>query len=140
MSIDLTRGGFYGFFPMPGEGRFRLIGNVPEELEGKEQITSGDVQEVLDRRSGLETRITVVHWTSVYRTHRRMTERFRVGRIFLVGDAAYIHSPAGGQVMNTGIGDAYNLGWKLALVAKGFAHESLLDPYEAEPSRSPAPS
>jgi 2-polyprenyl-6-methoxyphenol hydroxylase-like FAD-dependent oxidoreductase len=140
VSIDLTRGGFYGFFPMPGEGRFRLIGNVPEELEGKEQITAGDVQEVLDRRSGLETRITVVHWTSVYRTHRRMTERFRVGRIFLVGDAAHIHSPAGGQVMNTGIGDAYNLGWKLALVAKGFAHESLLDPYEAEPSRSPAPS
>jgi 2-polyprenyl-6-methoxyphenol hydroxylase-like FAD-dependent oxidoreductase len=69
-----------------------------------------------------------------------MTERFRVGRIFLVGDAAHIHSAAGGQVMNTGIGDAYNLGWELALVAKGFAHESLLDPYEAEPPRSPAPS
>ena len=61
-----------------------------------------------------------------------MTERFRVGRVFLVGDAAHIHSPAGGQGMNTGIGDAYNLGWKLALVAKGLAHESLLDSYEAE--------
>ena len=132
VSIDLTRAGFYGFFPMPGERRFRLIGNVPEELEGKEPITAQDVQGVLDRRSGLETRITDVRWSSVYRTHRRMTERFRVGRIFLVGDAAHIHSPAGGQGMNTGIGDAYNLGWKLALVAKGLAHASLLDSYEAE--------
>ena len=132
VSIDLTRGGFFGFFPMPDERRFRLIGSVPEELEGKNRITAGDVQGVLDRRSGLKTRITDVRWTSVYRTHRRMTERFRVGRVFLVGDAAHIHSPAGGQGMNTGIGDAYNLGWKLALVAKGLAHVSLLDSYEAE--------
>jgi 2-polyprenyl-6-methoxyphenol hydroxylase-like FAD-dependent oxidoreductase len=132
VSIDLTRGGFYGFFPMPGERRFLLIGNVPEKLERKEEITAEDVQEILDRRSGLKTRITDVRWTSLYRTHRRMTERFRVGRVFLVGDAAHIHSPAGGQGMNTGIGDAYNLGWKLALVARGFAHESLLDSYEAE--------
>jgi 2-polyprenyl-6-methoxyphenol hydroxylase-like FAD-dependent oxidoreductase len=132
VSIDMTRGGFYGFFPMPGENRFRLIGNVPEELEGKEKITAEDVQSILDRRSGLKTRITKVRWSSVYRTHRRMTERFRVGRVFLVGDAAHIHSPAGGQGMNTGIGDAYNLGWKLALVAKGLARESLLDSYEAE--------
>src|SRR5215210_1056124 len=53
VSIDLTRGGFYGFFPMHKERRFRLIGSVPEELEGKERITAGDVQEVLDRRGGL---------------------------------------------------------------------------------------
>jgi 2-polyprenyl-6-methoxyphenol hydroxylase-like FAD-dependent oxidoreductase len=132
VSIDMTRGGFYGFFPMPGENRFRLIGNVPEELEGKEKVTAEDVQRVLDLRSGLKTSITNVRWTSVYRTHRRMTERFRAGRVFLVGDAAHIHSPAGGQGMNTGIGDAYNLGWKLALVAKGLARESLLASYEAE--------
>jgi 2-polyprenyl-6-methoxyphenol hydroxylase-like FAD-dependent oxidoreductase len=132
VSIDMTRGGFYGLFPMPGERRFRLIGGVPEELEGKEPITAEDVQGVLDRRSGLKTRITDVHWSSVYHTHRRMTERFRVGRVFLIGDAAHIHSPAGGQGMNTGIGDAYNLGWKLALVTKGLARESLLDSYEAE--------
>jgi 2-polyprenyl-6-methoxyphenol hydroxylase-like FAD-dependent oxidoreductase len=132
VSIDLTRGGFYGFFPMPGDKRFRLIGNVPEALKEKEPITVGDVQGVLDHYSGLKTRITSVNWASIYRTHRRMTERFRVGRVFLVGDAAHIHSPAGGQGMNTGIGDAYNLGWKLGLVAKGLAQESLLDSYEAE--------
>lgn len=130
--IDLARQGFYGFFPMPGEKRFRLIGSVPEELEGKEEITAGEVQEVFDEHSGVETRISAVHWTSVYRIHRRMAERFREGRVFLVGDAAHIHSPAGGQGMNTGIGDAYNLGWKLALVAKGQAREALLDSYEAE--------
>ncbi|HEX5848908.1 MAG TPA: FAD-dependent monooxygenase [Rubrobacter sp.] len=132
VSIDITRAGFYAFFPMPGERRFRLIGGVPEELEGKEHITAEDVQRVLDRHSGWKTRITGVNWSSVYRTHRRMTERFRVGRVFLVGDAAHIHSPAGGQGMNTGIGDAYNLGWKLALVAKGLARASLLDSYEPE--------
>src|SRR5918995_2919795 len=132
VSIDMTRAGFYAIFPMPGEKRFRLIGNVPEELEGKEEISAEDVQDMLDRRSGLKTRITKVRWSSVYRTHRRMTERFRVGRVFLVGDAAHIHSPAGGQGMNTGIGDAYNLGWKLALVARGLARESVLDSYEAE--------
>lgn len=130
--IDFTRTSFYGLFPMPGDRRFRLIGNVPGELEGKEEITARDVQNTLDEHSGLRTRITALHWSSIYRTHRRMTERFRVGRVFLAGDAAHIHSPAGGQGMNTGIGDAYNLGWKLASVVKGQAREALLDSYEAE--------
>lgn len=130
--IDLTREGFYAFFPMPGDKRFRLIGSVPEELEGKEQITAEEVQEVFDKYSGVRTKITQARWTSVYRIHRRMAERFRSGRVFLVGDAAHVHSPAGGQGMNTGIGDAYNIAWKLALVAKGDAREALLDSYEAE--------
>ena len=130
--IDITRTGFYGLFPMPGERRFRLIGNVPEELEGKEAFTVEDIQRTLDEHSGLRTRITALRWSSIYQTHRRMTERFRVWRVFLAGDAAHIHSPAGGQGMNTGIGDAYNLGWKLASVVKGQARETLLDSYEAE--------
>lgn len=130
--IDFTREGFYAFFPMPGENRFRLIGNVPNELEETEEITARDVQEIFDRYSGVETRITEAHWTSVYKIHRRMAERFRVGRVFLAGDAAHVHSPAGGQGMNTGIGDAYNLAWKLALVVKNQAREILLDSYEAE--------
>jgi hypothetical protein len=117
---------------MPGDRRFRLIGNVPEELDGKEEITAEDVQRTLDEHSGLRTRITALHWSSIYLTHRRMTKRFRVGRVFLAGDAAHVHSPAGGQGMNTGIGDAYNLGWKLASVVKGHAREALLDSYEAE--------
>ena len=130
--LDLAPNGFYAFFPMPGEKRFRLVGSVPEKLKGQEKFTTSDVQELLDGHSGVETRITATRWTSVYRIHRRMTKNFRVGRTFLAGDAAHIHSPAGGQGMNTGIGDAYNLAWKLALVAKGEAKPELLDSYEAE--------
>ena len=73
-----------------------------------------------------------MNWFSTYRVHHRVTGRFRKGRAFLLGDAAHIHSPVGGQGMNTGIGDAINLAWKLAAVLGGRAPDSLLDSYEAE--------
>jgi hypothetical protein len=73
-----------------------------------------------------------VNWFSTYRVHHRVASVFRVGRAFLVGDAAHIHSPVGGQGMNTGIGDAINLAWKLASVVRGKASPRLLDSYEAE--------
>src|SRR5947207_15688698 len=73
-----------------------------------------------------------VHWFSTYRVHHRVADRFRQGRAFLLGDAAHIHSPVGGQGMNTGIGDAVNLAWKLADVVHGRADSSLLDSYEPE--------
>jgi hypothetical protein len=73
-----------------------------------------------------------VHWFSTYRVHHRVADRFRTGRAFLLGDAAHIHSPAGGQGMNTGISDAVNLAWKLAAVLAGNAPDSLLDTYETE--------
>jgi hypothetical protein len=73
-----------------------------------------------------------VNWFSTYRVHHRVAEHFRRGRAFLLGDAAHIHSPVGGQGMNTGIGDAVNLGWKLAAVVRGRAHASILDSYEEE--------
>ncbi len=131
-TVNLTRAGFLGFFPMPGHKRFRLLGNLPLELEGSEGILPEDIQGILDRHGGVEAKITGSRWTSIYRTHHRISERFRVGRAFLVGDAAHIHSPAGGQGMNTGIGDAFNLGWKLAMVARGEVREVLLNSYEAE--------
>lgn len=130
--MDLTREGFFLFVPMRGEKRFRLFGTLPPALADREQITLDDVQQVLATYSGLHVTIPRARWTSVYRTHLRIVEHFRRGRVFLAGDAAHIHSPAGGQGMNTGIGDAYNLAWKLALVVKGQAHETLLDSYEAE--------
>ena len=71
-------------------------------------------------------------WFSTYRIHHRRAERFRQGRCFLLGDAAHVHSPVGAQGMNTGLQDAYNLAWKLALVINGDAGEGLLDAYEAE--------
>ena len=71
-------------------------------------------------------------WRTNFRLHHRHASRYRAGRVFLAGDAAHIHSPAGAQGMNTGIQDAWNLGWKLALVGRGVADEALLDTYEAE--------
>jgi len=76
--------------------------------------------------------VQTVNWFSTYHVHHRVTEHFRKGRSFLLGDAAHIHSPAGGQGMNTGIGDAINLAWKLAAVLAGRASDELLDSYEAE--------
>jgi FAD binding domain-containing protein len=73
-----------------------------------------------------------VNWFSTYRVHHRVADHFRQGRAFLLGDAAHIHSPVGGQGMNTGIGDAVNLAWKLAAVVRGRADASLLDSYEPE--------
>src|SRR5437588_12449712 len=73
-----------------------------------------------------------VNWFSTYRVHHRVADQFRKGRAFLLGDAAHIHSPVGGQGMNTGIGEAVNLAWKLAAVMHGRADPSLLDSYEPE--------
>src|SRR5260221_719759 len=73
-----------------------------------------------------------VHWFSTYRVHHRVADHFRKGRAFLLGDAAHIHSPVGGQGMNTGIGDAVNLAWKIADVVRGRADPSLLDSYDPE--------
>jgi len=73
-----------------------------------------------------------VNWFSTYRVHHRVADRFRDGRAFLLGDAAHIHSPVGGQGMNTGIGDAVNLAWKLAAVRHGAADAAILDTYETE--------
>jgi hypothetical protein len=80
----------------------------------------------------LRLSIDQVNWFSTYRVHHRVASRFRVGRAFLLGDAAHVHSPVGAQGMNTGIGDAANLGWKLAAVLADGANVSLLDSYEAE--------
>src|SRR5206468_8852676 len=80
----------------------------------------------------LKVEVETVNWFATYHTHHRVTEHFRKGRAFLLGDAAHIHSPAGGQGMNTGIGDAINLAWKLAAILAGGAPEKLLDTYEAE--------
>jgi hypothetical protein len=86
-----------------------------------------------------------VNWFSTYHVHHRVADRFQRGRVFLAGDAAHVHSPVGGQGMNTGIGDAVNLAWKLAAVLRGRADPALLDTYEPEriafaPGSSPPPT
>lgn len=131
LHVLLDDAGFLGLFPLAGEGRARLIGTIRDDAGG-----SGNAVEWkhVDRRPiarvGLE--IDRVNWFSTYHVHHRVADRFRQGRVFLLGDAAHIHSPVGGQGMNTGLGDAMNLAWKVAAVIGGRAKEDLLETYEPE--------
>jgi 2-polyprenyl-6-methoxyphenol hydroxylase-like FAD-dependent oxidoreductase len=141
LRLNLTRGGFVGMLDL-GNGYCRLFGALPADLRrpgGGEvshdpyaRVGLPDIQRWFDDLFAVDATVTDVTWAALFRIHSRMTPRFRVGNVFLVGDAAHVHSPAGGQGMNLGIGDAVNLGWKLGLVAAGRAHERLLDSYEAE--------
>jgi 2-polyprenyl-6-methoxyphenol hydroxylase-like FAD-dependent oxidoreductase len=91
-----------------------------------------DLARLLAERGAPKATVTDAGWVTAFQIHRRIVPRYREGRVFLAGDAAHIHSPVGGQGMNTGIQDAYNLAWKLALVAGGAAREDLLDSYDPE--------
>jgi 2-polyprenyl-6-methoxyphenol hydroxylase-like FAD-dependent oxidoreductase len=129
--VDLEEADFLAVFPLKGPGRLRLIGPARwgPDREHRE-LTFDDVGK---RAIGnLKLTIAGVNWFSTYRVHHRVAARFREGRIFLLGDAAHVHSPVGGQGMNTGIGDALNLAWKLAAVLNGGARDSLLATYEPE--------
>ncbi|MBV8198329.1 MAG: FAD-dependent monooxygenase, partial [Candidatus Eremiobacteraeota bacterium] len=117
-------------FPVRSSGMQRLIGLVPPEFSDADQLTFEDIRAHVEPLLG--TKISEVNWFSAYRVHHRVAQRFRVGRAFILGDAGHIHSPVGGQGMNTGIGDATNLGWKLADVLGGCVGPQVLDTYEAE--------
>jgi 2-polyprenyl-6-methoxyphenol hydroxylase-like FAD-dependent oxidoreductase len=131
LHVDLDEADFLALFPMAGEGRARLIGTVRDERADHAETLR--FEDVSDRAiQNLKVQVRKVNWFSTYHVHHRVTDRFRAGRAFLAGDAAHIHSPAGGQGMNTGIGDVINLAWKLAAVLGGRAPDSLLDSYEAE--------
>ncbi|MFZ2506863.1 MAG: FAD-dependent monooxygenase, partial [Steroidobacteraceae bacterium] len=131
LNVYMWRDGFHLYFPMRGTDRWRVIGIVPQELRAKEGLSFEDVLPSL-RGEGGDIAFKSCAWFSTYRIHHRVTECFRNGRCFLLGDAAHVHSPMGAQGMNTGLQDAYNLGWKLALVVTGQAGDALLDSYEAE--------
>lgn len=131
LNVALDKADFILVFPMKGEGRVRLVGVVSDErAEHAETLSFDDVSRTAIDALSLEIR--KANWFSTYRVHHRVADRFRKGRAFLAGDAGHIHSPAGGQGMNTGIGDAINLAWKLDAVVHGRAPESLLASYEAE--------
>jgi len=131
LHVDLDEADFLAVFPLAGQGRARLIGTVRDERA--DRIETLKFEDVSDRAiAHLKVDVRKVNWFSTYHVHHRVAEHFRKGRAFLVGDAAHIHSPAGGQGMNTGIGDSINLAWKLAAVLAGHAPDKLLDSYEAE--------
>ncbi|HEX8796846.1 MAG TPA: FAD-dependent monooxygenase [Polyangiaceae bacterium] len=126
VSAYLAPDGLAAFFPLPA-GRWRVIVDAPLE-----QPTVDDVMRLLATRGVPTLTLRETNWVASFRIHRRIVPHYRVGRCFVAGDAAHIHSPVGGQGMNTGMQDAFNLAWKLALVVHGAARESLLDSYEAE--------
>jgi 2-polyprenyl-6-methoxyphenol hydroxylase-like FAD-dependent oxidoreductase len=124
------REGVAGAFPMP-EGRTRFLIQVAAPGPGAEP-TLDQVQRLVDERMGDGWRLSDPRWLVWFEIHHGQVERYRHGRVLLAGDAAHVHSPAGGQGMNTGMQDAVNLAWKLALVSTGRAAEALLDSYHAE--------
>ncbi|MGH9872796.1 MAG: FAD-dependent monooxygenase [Pyrinomonadaceae bacterium] len=129
----LTRHAVVAFFPLPGEKRWRIVGAFPEGMEKDEgEILYEEIEARIKEEAQIDLDITRVDWFSTYKVHTRHVEKFSSGRCFLAGDSAHIHTPAGGQGMNTGIQDAYNLGWKLALALKGAAAERILDTYNEE--------
>ena len=131
LHADIEDADFLLLFPLKGQGRMRLVGtvrDVPEHDHGK--LGFDDVKGKAIEHLKLD--IEKVNWFSTYRVHHRVALHFRDRRAFLLGDAAHIHSPVGGQGMNTGIGDAVNLAWKIAQVLKEGAPENLLDTYEPE--------
>ncbi|WP_371502430.1 FAD-dependent monooxygenase [Kitasatospora sp. NBC_00374] len=130
--------------PLPGRRRYRMSMLVPPELtrSAGDEVAHGlendgapelhHIQAVLDRLSPKPTTASAMRWSSVFRISHRLADRYRQDRLFLAGDAAHIHPPTGAQGMNTGVQDAYNLAWKLALAVRGIAADGLLDTYHAE--------
>lgn len=121
----------FSLWNLPGSEHYQLVVTVAPGDEVP-ALTLEGMQAVLRYRSGRsDITLSDLRWISLYRVNLLMAQRFRMGRVLLAGDAAHVHSPAGGQGVNTGVQDAYNLGWKLAAVSAG-APETLLDSYEAE--------
>ena len=129
LHIGLAASEFLAVFPLKGDGRVRLVGTVREDAV-QADLSWDDVSKGVIEWMQID--VQRVNWFSTYRVHHRVADSFRKGRAFLLGDAAHIHSPVGGQGMNTGIGDAVNLAWKLAAVLQGRGSASLLDSYEPE--------
>ncbi len=128
--IFSANGYMLGVFPI-GENRFRLGGNLQLGYERK-IYTEHEIRELVAERSFGQLDARSVSWISPFWIHSKMSETMRRGNVFLLGDAAHIHSPVGGQGMNTGLQDAHNLGWKLALTIQGRADEKLLDSFQNE--------
>lgn len=130
VQVSVDNEGFCIVLPIKKKGSVRLVGIVPTASEKKVEINYDDVAESVAKNTGLK--VGAVNWFSVYRVHHRMAQEFQKNRVFLAGDAGHIHSPAGGQGMNTGIGDAVNLAWKLAEVIQGNHSKKLLESYSIE--------
>lgn len=133
-SIYLIRaeGGTLMMAPMPGENRWRMLDTVDVDYGGDGEAVAARFARKLSAGLGHQVRVARPGWVSVFTAQQRMVPSMRAGRAFVAGDAAHVHSPASGQGMNTGIQEAYNLAWKLAMVLRGQADDALLDTYGTE--------
>jgi 2-polyprenyl-6-methoxyphenol hydroxylase-like FAD-dependent oxidoreductase len=129
--VDLEAADFLILFPLAGKGRARLIGTVRDDRGDRtDTLNFEDVSgRVIEN---FKVSVEKVNWFSTYHVHHRVAQHFRKGHAFLLGDAGHIHSPVGGQGMNTGLGDAINLAWKLKTVLASGAPDALLDTYQGE--------
>lgn len=124
--------GFVLFFPMQGDGHYRIVGVLPGHTDDTHEYTFAEIEPGI--KKGIESPVDFVklNWFSSYKVHSRKANMFMDGRCFIAGDAAHIHTPAGGQGMNTGIQDAYNLAWKIAYNLRGEINNETLKSYNSE--------
>jgi 2-polyprenyl-6-methoxyphenol hydroxylase-like FAD-dependent oxidoreductase len=127
----MIKKGFVLFFPMEGAGHYRMVGILPAK-SGVTDYQFSDIETGIKQQVVTPVEFEVVQWFSTYRVHTRKADAFIKGCCFIAGDAAHIHTPAGGQGMNTGIQDAYNLAWKLAYALRGEVNATVLKTYDTE--------
>ncbi|MGM0557653.1 MAG: FAD-dependent monooxygenase [Myxococcota bacterium] len=125
----------FAVVPLPKKGACRLL--LPrvaeiQDREGEPEFSLETIQKLISERTGEDFAIDEITWQSSFAIRSRLAATYRKGHVFLAGDAAHVHSPVGGQGMNTGIQDAANLAWKLGLVARGEADDTILDTYQEE--------
>ncbi|ADD40462.1 FAD-dependent oxidoreductase [Stackebrandtia nassauensis] len=132
LTVRGAREGFVFIAPF-GDGWYRIVARHSRDTTPDDvPVDFEDLRSLVRHVFGTDFGMTEPRWTSRFHSDERQAPRYRVGRVFLAGDAAHVHSPAGGQGMNTGLQDAANLGWKLAAAVRGHAPEGLLDSYETE--------
>ncbi|HWZ22882.1 MAG TPA: FAD-dependent monooxygenase, partial [Cytophagaceae bacterium] len=128
--IFLIKKGFILFFPMENNGHYRIVGILPEAADKQYKFT--DLEVTIKQQIIVPIEFEEVNWFSSYRVHSRKANAFENGRAYIAGDAAHIHTPAGGQGMNTGIQDSYNLAWKIALTIRKEVNPAILKTYNTE--------
>lgn len=128
----MIKKGFVLFFPMEGAGHYRIVGVLPEVKDMDQHFEFADIDQDIRKQIISDVEFKELRWFSTYKVHSRKASAFRAGHVFLAGDAAHIHTPAGGQGMNTGIQDAYNLAWKIAFSLRGETNDHVLESYNTE--------
>lgn len=124
--------GFVLFFPMQGDGHYRIVGVLPEHKDDSHEYSFAEIEPNIKKGIVSQVDFVALNWFSTYKVHSRKANSFMDRRCFIAGDAAHIHTPAGGQGMNTGIQDAYNLAWKMAYRLRGEINDEALKSYNTE--------